>query len=558
MTTLPLLKQGLFVKSQVILFVAGMHKAKSVLCALIVDKEDILNRICIAHLLSLLLLKRKGKSAIVVFPRGSKSKILSDKETSSDFNTLNTRLLQILGLALTGKDQGLKPFWSPACTEISQSLWLPTETDCAGLHSSLSKSLWTTTTSNSWFSTQKLENPAQMNSQKTFSPSYMFIRTEKWEKEGIRARKIKLYPTVDQKKLLKSWMGTARYVYNRALVYSKETKVFDWKQLRNRFVTAKHRDGSINDQVQPWELKTPKDIRAGSVRDMSKAYKTAFSQLRSGNITKFGLNFRSKKKDFSLEIPGKSVSIINNKLKLFPSFMTGTIKTANDKSLRELDVVDHDCRLGCIRGNWYITVPMKVSGNEDKSPLFEACALDPGVRKFQTIYSEHKAVKISIDKRVIANLQAKMDLFRSLRAKKIISKKRQSNRERRVFNRLDRLIDDMHFKTIKSITDDYSTIFLPSFESQDMARKNRYGNRNLLQLKHYLFKTRLLDKCALLKNTNVEVCTEEYTSKTCTGCGVLNHSLGSSERFNCSHCSLSLDRDVNGARNILIKCISEY
>ena len=48
-------------------------------------------------------------------------------------------------------------------------------------------------------------------------------------------------------------------------------------------------------------------------------------------------------------------------------------------------------------------------------------------------------------------------------------------------------------------------------------------------------------------------CSEEYTSKTCGGCGRLNHSLGSKKVFECSHCKIVMDRDINAARNIFIK-----
>lgn len=43
--------------------------------------------------------------------------------------------------------------------------------------------------------------------------------------------------------------------------------------------------------------------------------------------------------------------------------------------------------------------------------------------------------------------------------------------------------------------------------------------RNLLQLKHYKFRTKLMSKCEIFPNTEIKVCTEEYTSKTCTCCG---------------------------------------
>ena len=62
----------------------------------------------------------------------------------------------------------------------------------------------------------------------------------------------------------------------------------------------------------------------------------------------------------------------------------------------------------------------------------------------------------------------------------------------------------------------------------------------------------MIDKCSTLKDVKVIICTEEYTSKTCTKWGTINN-VGSSEIYKCKSCKLILDRDINGTRNILIK-----
>ena len=90
-----------------------------------------------------------------------------------------------------------------------------------------------------------------------------------------------------------------------------------------------------------------------------------------------------------------------------------------------------------------------------------------------------------------------------------------------------------------------------------MSKRNtiRSVNRNLLQLKHFLFKERLRSKC-MLERTTLDICSEEYTSKTCGCCGILND-VGLKDVYSCSRCGLVIDRDVNGARNIAIKRMKE-
>ena len=133
--------------------------------------------------------------------------------------------------------------------------------------------------------------------------------------------------------------------------------------------------------------------------------------------------------------------------------------------------------------------------------------------------------------------------------KKRISFKSWKYRKKKIYSKLDCLVDELHFKTIRKL-ENFEKILLPSFESQDMVSKskNRNLNRNLLQLKHYLFQTRIKERCG----DRVKICTEEYTSKTCGCCGYLNN-VGRQEFLECESCGLEIDRDVNGTRNIYLK-----
>ena len=64
------------------------------------------------------------------------------------------------------------------------------------------------------------------------------------------------------------------------------------------------------------------------------------------------------------------------------------------------------------------------------------------------------------------------------------------------------------------------------------------------------FKVKLINKCEKngIKLYKVK---ENYTSKTCSCCGLVDDKLRLSDRvFNCKNCNLSIDRDVNGSINI--------
>ena len=119
----------------------------------------------------------------------------------------------------------------------------------------------------------------------------------------------------------------------------------------------------------------------------------------------------------------------------------------------------------------------------------------------------------------------------------------------------------VHYTLCNLLLKNFKVILLPSFETQNMVAKkeNRvFGKktaRELLTWSHYEFQQCLLWKAKLHgpRRNKVVIVSEAYTTKTCGYCGEINNSVGGSEVFNCGSCGFKSDRDLNAARNILIK-----
>ena len=574
-------------------FVSGIKKIKYVLLGLHPEYEDIILKTYRTFLIAMILLKKKQrktnkKYVMPVFLPKNKWTTLTDKKIFSEPNSLIISWLQMWLLELTGKEKDFKPFWNTQCQEISQKLWLPIEIGYVGSHLNFWNGSSIKTELNSWFLMGIMNNQKTKNSLTTYSPSFISIPVGKTENQDIRrTKKIRLYPTQEQRKTLKEWMGTRRYVYNKVLEKIKSNKEqINFFDLRNKYVTAKN-----NPNVTEWETKTPKDIRAGAIRDVVKNYTSVFALLKNKQITNFNMRFSSKKKETSIEIPLSSLKATREDIKKTEEEIEKTKKKISDKkqvietkkcvkitkkdngvyiykdilgskiriSKRELKkeiIIKYDCRLQIKYNEWYLVVPYD-SENEELKNREDICALDPGVRTFQTIYSEDKVVQVKINKELVDKLKYKLDHIASLRDKKIIRKFSYKKRERRIYKKIGHLIDEMHYKTVNYITTNYQTVIIPPFESQDMVGKNRNRrvNRSLLELKHYMFRSRLVSKCKL-RGCSMIVNTEEFTSKTCGRCGTIND-VGSKDIFTCSKCNLVIDRDVNGARNIYIKTVNQ-
>lgn len=79
-------------------------------------------------------------------------------------------------------------------------------------------------------------------------------------------------------------------------------------------------------------------------------------------------------------------------------------------------------------------------------------------------------------------------------------------------------------------------------------------NRPNTTLSHYTFRKRL-QHTALQQGCKIVIVNESYTSKGCTKCGNINGC--GRDRFKCRKCGLKIDRDYQGARNILLKAITQ-
>ena len=88
-----------------------------------------------------------------------------------------------------------------------------------------------------------------------------------------------------------------------------------------------------------------------------------------------------------------------------------------------------------------------------------------------------------------------------------------------------------------------------------MLRGKKLSKRTKRQMQafsFYKFKEKLAFQCQKY-GSHLVLVDEDYTSKTCGACGNIKLDLGGNKTFTCDSCGVVLDRDENGARNILLK-----
>ena len=372
-------------------------------------------------------------------------------------------------------------------------------------------------------------------------------------------KKIRLYPTAEQESTLKRWLGTARWTYNRALDAVKHGCSLKKRELRELCV-----NNELWETQNGWVAQTPYDVRDEAMNDVIKAYKSSFA-LHKDSGTSFEVRYRSRKKSRQ-----ESIVMHAKHWKCAGVFHPAYWGKQALKASEPLpDKLAYDSRLvRDVRLNrYYLCVPHSlVVQSESQAPRDETVvALDPGVRAFQTTYSpDGRSLSIGEkDMTRISRLCVELDKLQSRCSGSAVRHRQRYRMKRaaaRIRQKIRDLIKDVHHKTAKLLCQNYTTILIPLFETRHMTSrlKRRIGSktaRMMLTWSHYRFREILESKAAEYPWCRVFVVNEAYTSKTCGACGRLNAKLGSSKRFKCPHavCGVEMDRDVNGARNILLR-----
>jgi len=383
-------------------------------------------------------------------------------------------------------------------------------------------------------------------------------------------------------------MGTARWTYNRCLdLYKKGSCKMNKTDFRCKVVGAwnhghpkrragkkkKKRGKNRGNWCKPkktykresktaWVLETPFEVRDSAMVDLCKAFDSNMKKKEKNPSHTFDLTFRSSKDVQVIKIPGSKIKdgymfksfCGNEKLRGFENWAS---------FMGEVVIQKDRC------GNFYACVTEQSSvvppPVEDPSNL-KVVALDPGVRTFNTAVDSNGVVTEFAPGDVgrIYRLCHFMDKLQS-RAfdKSLRSKKRYNLRKawHRAIKRVKDLVSDVRHKTVKHLVNSYDVIFLPEFNTKQMVNraKRKIGSttaRGMMTWSHYTFKE-LLRTTAVREGVKLVIVTEEYTSKTCSCCGVIHRRLGSSKVFKCPSCRITMDRDENGARNILMKSCVE-
>jgi putative transposase len=531
-----------------------------------------------------------------------------------------TKLSKIISSDLKAKDKDSEKYWNKYSEIISEKLpyhqidspVIKQETRSDGSSISWMKDSQYLEAHNMKILTKNLLE-TQLKSLPATQPTSVEIDKE--------TKKIRIEPNQVQKELFDKCFNAHRYFYNKAIeemtnIYernknNKENKIEQYLESSQYHIVVaavviKNEDLT---EENMWMKEIPICVRNQAVKTAVATKDTVAENFRNGNISHFKLDFLSKKRSINICFINKK-SLTNGNLfpkilKEFASLLCQNcldyrnnykddisirdhcnIKSLENKSLSNNckpcvdDIVHPKCKQQCKfltksygdfsiiqekDENYYAC--MIVSPTNKILDLKEnICALDPGVRTFQTMYSKDSTAEFGYDtaEKILCLYKREDKLKAVLATATLTSKKRRGINKKcdKLRTKIKNITDDLHWKIADYLTKNFQVILLPVFNTNQTSSKNdkvtsNTATRLLIGLSHHEFQQKLLYK-AKQRGRNVILCKEDFTTKCCGGCGTLNEKIGGKKTFHCENCSLTMDRDIHAARNILIRTLSTY
>ena len=508
---------------------------------------------------------------------------------------------------LEKREKRIVNYWCKESKVISDKLWLP-KNNYGDTKKKSIKGIFRP--DNSYHIDISDQKSKARNAKKVTS---LDIKLPKYKEEELNySRKIKILPTKLQKEVFNKCMIGSNYHYNLAIDYlntieneiinklkirfNEEKNYVSFKQAK--FIVEKSKvipkfydvrklllvreKNMTKDNI--WLKDIPRHTKAEAIHDaltsfelniknyLKKVHNSLIYASKNNvlpkEVKKFIMNKREEYKMFHIE---KNQIWFKEKILMVSRTEKNQFKVSNKEYNKFKNETNGASKILFIKPNkWFLCLSLKRKST-DLPKTYNNVSLDPGVRTFQTFYSTDGVIgKIgdNVNKRLyhlgkrIDKLISVESYYKSFHRKEYNKKAYRIRRRISILrNKIKNIVDDLHHKSANYLTKNYKTIIIPNTNitnmvSNDTSNLTKETKRSLLALSHYKFRE-YLKFLAHCRNSQVIEVSESHTSKTCGACGVIHTALGGNKVFECvEKCGYHQDRDIHGARNIMIRTLT--
>lgn len=360
--------------------------------------------------------------------------------------------------------------------------------------------------------------------------------------------KYRLYPTKIQVASIETQLSGHRFLYNQALAQRKETYESTGKGVYY-FSQATGLLSKLRKENEHIAFCNYSSLQQ-TLRRLDKAFKAFFRRVKSGEKPGYP---RFKTADrfntISYAVLGDGCQIKNNRLYIQNA---GCIKV---KWHRE--IIGNIKTLLVTRKNtkWYVSFIVEYEAGMSILPnTGKEIGIDMGLKAFLTTTDGQKIESpkyLKIAERKLA------------KAQRCLSKKKKGSVHRKkarilVAKQYEKIANqrlDFCHKLTYSLVKNYDGFAVENLNIKGML-KNKYLSKSISDASWGMFLAILKNKAENAGRWYQEV-SPNGTSQECSQCGNIVKKSLAVRIHNCSHCGLSLDRDINAARNILQKARTE-
>lgn len=357
-----------------------------------------------------------------------------------------------------------------------------------------------------------------------------------------KAYKIRIYPNKKQEILIQKTFGSARYVYNHFLalkieLYDKDKTSLSYNDCSKRLTILKTEN--------EWLKEVDKCSLQNSLKDLDKAYKNFFREIKKGNKQGFQ-KFKSKRKS-------KKVYRTNSNIKLYDGYIQlpklGKVKFRDKYNFkgRILNATVSQSK----SGKYFVSICCTDVDIERKEFTNKNIGIDVGIKHFATLSDK---TKIENPRCLNKSLEKIKRLHKELSRKTKGGSNWNKTRVKlaRAYEKTANQRQDFLNKLTTDLITNYDVICIEDLKVSSMLKDSNLA-RDISDVSWYEFKRQLEYKALWYGKKISKVDTYYPSSQICSVCGYRNSEVKNLNirEWTCSECSSILDRDINASINIL-------
>ena len=374
--------------------------------------------------------------------------------------------------------------------------------------------------------------------------------------------KYRLYPTKSQQELFEKHLSLCRWLYNhflderRTLYQNNKIKVSCYDQIKKIPQLKKEKSElkeiysqALQDVVKRLDKAFQNFFRRVKESQNGKKQKPGYPRFKSYwrydsfVYPQFGFELNEKERKLNhpsdSERSGRDLSlrlskIGNIKLKLHRP-IEGNVKTLTIRKTRT--------------NKWYACFSVEIKKELPKKKVIqEAIGIDVGLDSFLTTSQGEKIDNPRYLTKSEEKL-AKIQRWHSRKKLKSSNRKKSRLKVARLYEKItDQRLDFLH-KLSSGLAKSFQLVAFEKLNIKGMVR-NKYLAKSISDASWNRFLQQLRYKAAEAGIWAVEI-NARKTSQTCSGCGAIVPKTLATRKHQCPFCGLTLDRDINAARNIL-------